>query len=82
MSAGPDTHVAMAGGMHSKGGGLPLKDRPTGTSGGPPPAPPRTPCHIHGGPDGVVLGWMQSDDGTWHALVSAWWPADRVSRRP
>jgi hypothetical protein len=74
--------TVLAGGMHSKGGGMPLKDRPMGTSGSPsPPAPPGTPCHIHGGPEGVVLGWMQADDGTWHALVSARWPADRVSRR-
>lgn len=46
--------------------------------------PPGTPCWVGTGPyriPGVIPGWQQAEDGTWHALVSAWHPKGSVSPR-
>lgn len=86
----------MKGGM-GQGARLPLQDRTGPATPSPPAGedigaataavepPPGTPCwlSVRSGINvgGVVLGWRQSPDGAWWALVSAWVPRDDVQRR-
>lgn len=73
------------------GSGGPLRDRdgPVNPAPGAVPEvvgvepPPGTACWITDGDTrtpGLVMGW-QNVGGQWHALVSAWWPRDRLEPR-